>query len=292
MRLLIDRLECGRRFRASELSRRLIFPLFTLALLFAAPAGADESFITLASTTSTEQSGLFNYLLPLFKQATGIDVRVVAVGTGQALMIGARGDADALLVHDRPGEDKFIADGNGVDRRDVMFNDFVLVGPKADPANIRGLKDAKEALRRIADAKAPFASRGDDSGTHRMELRLWQASNVDIAPGAAPWRRETGSGMGPTLNISAGLDAYVLTDRATWANFKNRQNLEILSQGDPILFNPYGSILVNPRVHPHVKFEAAKRWHEWLTSDDGRKAIAAYRINGEQVFFPETSPVY
>ncbi|WOJ91376.1 substrate-binding domain-containing protein [Methylocapsa polymorpha] len=258
--------------------------LFILALFLASPAFADE-FITLASTTSTEQSGLFSYLIPLFKQASGIDVHVVAVGTGQALAIGARGDADALLVHDREGEDNFVADGHGIDRRDVMFNDFVLIGPKSDPADVRGVKNAKEALRKIAEAKAPFASRGDDSGTHRMELRLWKAAGVDVAAAAAPWRRETGSGMGPTLNIAASLDAYVLADRATWANFKNRQSLEILSEGDPVLFNPYGSILVNPKLHPHVKAEPARRWHEWLTSAPGRAAIASYKINGEQVFF-------
>jgi len=264
--------------------RRLKRLLFILALMLASPAFADE-FITLASTTSTEQSGLFSYLIPLFKQASGIDVHVVAVGTGQALAIGARGDADALLVHDREGEDRFVADGHGIDRRDVMFNDFVLIGPKSDPTGVRGLKDANEALRKIAQAKAPFASRGDDSGTHRMELRLWKAAGVDVAAGAAPWRRETGSGMGPTLNLAAGLDAYVLADRATWANFKNRQTLEILSEGDRVLFNPYGSILVNPELHPYVKAAAARRWHEWLTSARGGAAIASYKINGEQVFF-------
>lgn len=262
-------------------SRRV---LFALALLLASPAHANE-FITLASTTSTEQSGLFSHLIPLFERASGVDVHVVAVGTGQALAIGARGDADALLVHDRQGEDKFVADGHGIDRRDVMFNDFVLIGPKADPAGVKGVKDAKEALRKIAEAKAPFASRGDDSGTHRTELRLWKAAGVDVAPGSAPWRRETGSGMGPTLNLAAGLDAYVLADRATWANFKNRGTLEILSEGDPALFNPYGSILVNPKLHPHVKAELARRWHEWLTSALGRAAIASYKISGEQVFF-------
>jgi tungstate transport system substrate-binding protein len=243
-----------------------------------------------ASTTSTEQSGLFGYLLPLFKKDSGVDVRVVAVGTGQALAIGARGDADALLVHDRIGEDKFVADGDGIDRRDVMFNDFVIIGPKSDPAGIRGVKDARSALAKIAAAKAPFVSRGDDSGTNRMELRLWKAANVDVSPAAASqWRRETGSGMGPTLNVASGLDGYVLSDRATWANFKNRQNLEILSEGDKILFNAYGSILVNPALHPSVKAGLAKRWHDWLTSKPGQEAIAAYRINGEQVFFPDAA---
>jgi tungstate transport system substrate-binding protein len=268
--------------------KSLLFPLFALTLCLVSPALAEE-FITLASTTSTEQSGLFSYLLPLFKQASGVDVHVVAVGTGQALAIGARGDADALLVHDRAGEDKFVSDGHGIDRRDVMFNDFVLIGPKSDPAGVKGSKDSREALRKIAVVKAPFVSRGDDSGTHRMERRLWQAAEIDVAPtnGSADWYRETGSGMGPTLNIAASLDAYVLADRATWANFKNPQNLEILSQGDPILFNPYASILVNPALHPNVKTAAAKRWHDWLTSKPGQAAIANYKINGAQVFFPD-----
>jgi tungstate transport system substrate-binding protein len=265
--------------------------LTSLVLALAGPLGAEESTITLASTTSTEQSGLFGHILPLFKKASGIEVKVVAVGTGQALAIGARGDADALLVHDRPGEEKFVAEGHGIDRRDVMFNDFVLIGPKADPARIKGLRDATKALQKIAEAKAPFASRGDDSGTNRMELRLWKAAGIDPREGGS-WYRETGSGMGPTLNIAAGLDAYVLADRATFANFKNRQTLAILSEGDPILFNPYASILVNPKRHPQVKAEAARRWHEWLTSEAGKSAITSYKINGAQVFFvtEETAP--
>lgn len=263
--------------------RFFIFQTILLSLLLVTSAWADES-ITLASTTSTEQSGLFGHILPLFKKASGIEVKVVAVGTGQALAIGAKGDADALLVHDRAGEDKFVAEGHGIDRRDVMFNDFVLIGPASDPAGIRGVEDAEEALRKIAGAKAPFASRGDDSGTNRMELRLWKAAGLDPRAGG-DWYRETGSGMGPTLNLAAGLDAYVLADRATFANFKNRQNLEILSEGDPVLFNPYGSILVNPARHPDVKAEAARRWHDWLTSEVGEAAIASYRINGAQVFF-------
>lgn len=274
--------------------RSIIFQAIAIVLFAAAaigPSQAEEPFITIASTTSTEQSGLFSYLIPLFKKDSGIDVHVVAVGTGQALDIGARGDADALLVHDRQGEDKFVAEGHGIDRRDVMYNDFVLIGPKSDPAKIRGEKDAKEALRKIAAAKAPFASRGDDSGTHRIELRLWKAAGLDVSPGKALWRRETGSGMGPTLNLAAGIDAYVLSDRATWANFKNRQNLEILSDGDPGLLNPYSSILVNPARYPHVKAAAARRWHEWLTSEEGRKAIANFKVNGEQVFFLEKAHV-
>jgi tungstate transport system substrate-binding protein len=265
-------------------TRRFAVVLAAAALLLAGRATGQERFITLASTTSTEQSGLFGFIIPLFRQEAGIDVRVVAVGTGQALAIAGRGDADALLVHDRVGEEKFVADALGVDRRDVMFNDFVIVGPKADPAGIKGLRDAKEAFRRLAEAKAGFASRGDDSGTHRMELRLWRAAGVD--PKRDTSYRELGSGMGATLNTAAGLDAYALTDRATWASFKNRQSLEILADGDPALFNPYGSILVNPARFSHVKSAEARRWHEWLTSDKGRAAIASFRINGEQLFFP------
>ncbi len=248
------------------------------------PARAQERFITLASTTSTEQSGLFGHLLPIFRQATGIEVRVVAIGTGQAIAIGQRGDADALLVHDRPGEDKFVAEGHGLDRRDVMYNDFVIVGPKADPAGIRGLRDAKAAFARIATVRAPFASRGDDSGTHRTERRFWTAAGIELA-GAAGWYRELGSGMGPTLNTAAGLDAYTIADRATWAAFRNRQNLDLLVEGDPALFNPYGSILVNP-AKGRIKEADARAWHEWLTSPAGSSAIAGYRIAGEQLFYP------
>ena len=266
------------------LTRRMIAAMLVGGIVAPVPAAAQERFITLASTTSTEQSGLFGHIVPRFRQDTGVGVRVVAVGTGQALALAARGDADALLVHDRAGEEKLVAEGHGLDRRDVMYNDFVLIGPKADPAGIRGLKDAKEALRRIAAAKAPFASRGDDSGTHRTELRLWRAAGLD--PKGEPSYRELGSGMGPALNTAAGLDAYVLSDRATWAAFKNRQQLEILAEGDPTLFNPYGSILVNPAKGAHIKAADARRWHEWLTSDRGRAAIASFRIDGEQLFFP------
>jgi tungstate transport system substrate-binding protein len=247
-------------------------------------AHAADQFITLSSTTSTQDSGLFDYVLPVFKATTGITVHVVAVGTGHALAIGARGDADALLVHDRPGEDKFVAEGYGIDRRDVMYNDFVIIGPSADPAHIRGLKDARTALTQIAAAEAPFASRGDDSGTNRMELRLWKSAGIQPDPHSG-WYRDLGQGMGPTLNIAAGMSAYTLTDRATWANFKNRQTLEILIEGDPALFNPYGSILVNPAKWPHVNFNDAKIWHEWLTTKPGLNAITSYKINGEEVFF-------
>jgi len=256
-----------------------------LLSIVATAAQADERFITLSSTTSTQDSGLFGYILPIFKVATGLKVHVVAVGTGQALAIGERGDADALLVHDRIGEDKFIADGFGIDRRDVMYNDFVIVGPSADPAGIHGLKDAKKALTQIAAVKAPFASRGDDSGTNRMELRLWKSAGIAPNPHDG-WYRDLGQGMGPTLNIAAAMNAYTLTDRATWANFKNRRSLEILVEGDTVLLNPYGSILVNPAKWPQVKIADAKIWHEWLTTKPGLDAITSYKINGEELFFP------
>src|ERR1700730_5035957 len=256
-----------------------------LSLLASGAAHAQDGFITLSSTTSTEDSGLFGHVIPLFRAASGVDVHVVAVGTGQALAIGMRGDADALLVHDRSGEDKFVAEGYGIDRRDVMYNDFVIVGPKSDPAGIRGLKDDRAAFGRSAAARALFASRGDDSGTNRMELRLWRSAGIEPDKRAI-WYRDLGQGMGPTLNVAAGLDAYTLTDRATWANFKNRQNLEILADGDTALFNPYGSILVNPVKWPHVKAAAARAWHEWLPSQPGLDAITSYRIGGEQLFFP------
>ncbi len=261
------------------------FVALLAAVLAASPAKPAERVITLSSTTSTQDSGLFGDILPIFTAASGITVHVVAVGTGQALAIGARGDADALLVHDRVGEDKFVADGFGIDRRDVMYNDFVIVGPRADPARIRGLKGEREALRRIAAAGAPFASRGDDSGTNRMELRLWKSAGIQPDPHGG-WYRDLGQGMGATLNIAAALNAYTLTDRATWANFKNRQDLEILTEGDPALFNPYGSILVNPAKWPNVKYNDARAWHEWLTSKAGLEAITSYRINGEELFFP------
>jgi tungstate transport system substrate-binding protein len=234
---------------SASVCRRVLLAGFA-AIACASAAHTEERFITLASTTSTEQSGLFDHILPIFHKDSGVTVRVVAVGTGQALAIGARGDADALLVHDRIGEDKFVADGNGIDRRDVMFNDFVLVGPNTDPARVHGLKDAREALKRIASTHATFASRGDDSGTNRLELRLWRAANIDVKTAGAGWYRELGSGMGATLNTSAGLDAYTLTDRATWANFANRKSLESLVESDPALFNPYGSILINPQKIP------------------------------------------
>jgi tungstate transport system substrate-binding protein len=246
---------------------------------------AVKRFITLGSTTSMRDSGLLSHILPLFKAASGIGVHVVAVGTGQAFAMGARGDADALLVHDRIGEDKFVAGGLGVDRRDVMFNDFVIVGPSNDPACIHGLKNARQALLQIARAAAPFASRGDDSGTNRMELRLWKATGITPDPHSG-WYRNVGQGMGATLNSAAATNAYTLTDRATCANFENGQGLEILTEVDPTLFNPYASILVNPAKRPNVKFGDARIWHEWLTTKPGLDAISSYQISGEELFFP------
>jgi tungstate transport system substrate-binding protein len=260
--------------------RRAFFLAFFASL--SVVASAQERTLTLASTTSTEQSGFFAYVLPLFQEETGIRVNVVAVGTGQALKIGERGDADALLVHDPAGEEKFVSAGHGVDRRPVMFNDFIIVGPASDPAGVRESQSAKEAFRKIAAAKSPFVSRGDDSGTHRMELRQWKAAGADAQ---GEWYRETGQGMGPTLNIAAELSAYALTDRATWANFKNRGRLEVSFQHDPALFNPYSSILVNPSKSPNIKADEAKVWHEWITNSPGHKAIESFKIDGEQVFF-------
>ena len=260
---------------------RLVF-LLVLAL----PAYAQQKYITVASTTSTEQSGLFRHLLPIFEQKTGIQVRVVALGTGQALDIGRRGDADVVFVHARPLEEKFVAEGHGVRRYEVMYNDFVLVGPRSDPARIGGGKDAIAAFQRIQQTKAPFVSRGDRSGTHFAELELWKAAGIDIAKQKGPWYRETGSGMGPALNTAAGLNAYILADRGTWLSFKNRGELDILVEGDRRLFNQYGIILVNPAKHPGVKRELGQAFIDWIISSEGQDAIAAYKINGEQLFFP------
>jgi tungstate transport system substrate-binding protein len=248
---------------------------------------AEDRFITLASTTSTEQSGLFDYLIPIFTKETGLAVHVVAVGTGQAIQIGERGDADALLVHDPVAEKKFMDGGFGVDRRAVMHNDFVIIGPTADPAHIKGQPDTLEAFRRIAQAKAPFVSRGDSSGTNAMELRLWKDAGIDPKQGSGSWYREIGQGMGPTLNTAASMEGYTLSDRATWANFKNRQTLTILVERDKRLLNPYSTILVNPSRFPNVKSADAKIWHEWLTSPHGQQVIAGYKIKGEQLFFPD-----
>lgn len=252
-------------------------------------AVAQDRAITVASTTSTEQSGLFGHLLPQFTKETGIDVKVVAVGTGQALDIGRRGDADVVFVHDRPAEDKFMSEGQGVKRFDVMYNDFIIVGPKSDPAHITGGKDVTEALRKIAAAKAPFVSRGDRSGTHQAELRLWKDAGIDVAGGKGDWYREIGQGMGPALNMASSSNAYVLSDRGTWLSFKNRGDLAILTEGDKRLFNQYGVMLVNPDKHPNVKAKDGQAFVDWLISPKGQDAIAAYKVGGEQLFFPNAS---
>ncbi|HEY3073828.1 MAG TPA: substrate-binding domain-containing protein [Burkholderiales bacterium] len=249
-------------------------------------AAAIAGFITVASTTSTEQSGLFRHLLPIFTARTGIEVRVVAVGTGQALDIGRRGDADVVLVHAKPLEEKFLAEGHGVKRYDVMYNDFVLVGPKSDPARVRGTKDVAAAFRAIRAAGAPFVSRGDRSGTHFAELEIWQLAGIDIGRDKGPWYRDTGQGMGPALNTAAAMNAYILADRGTWLSFRNRGELAIAVEGDKRLYNQYGVMLVNPGRHPHVKQEMGQGFVDWLISAEGQKAIADYKINGEQLFFP------
>jgi tungstate transport system substrate-binding protein len=266
-----------------ELMRRL---LLVSLLMLALPAAAQQKFITVASTTSTEQSGLFKHLLPVFEQKTGIQVRVVALGTGQALDMGRRGDADVVFVHAKPLEEKFLAEGFGVQRFDVMYNDFVLVGPKSDPAKVGGTKDIVAGLQRIKAAQAPFVSRGDKSGTHFAELELWKLAAVDIGKDKGPWYRDTGSGMGPTLNTASGMNAYALADRGTWLSFKNRGELVIAVEGDQRLFNQYGVMLVNPARHTHVKKEMGQAFVDWVISSDGQRAIADYKIGGEQLFFP------
>ena len=267
-----------------HLLRRAVLPMLVAA--FALPALAQERSITVASTTSTEQSGLFGDILPIFTRESGIAVRVVALGTGQALDVGRRGDADVVFVHDRAAEERFVAEGFGGPRRHVMFNDFVITGPAADPARIAGLGDTAEALRRIAAARAPFISRGDRSGTHAAELRLWQQAGIDPATGRGQWYREVGQGMGPALNTAAAQGAYILADRGTWLSFRNRQDQRILIEGDTRLFNQYGVMLVNAQRHPHVKEADGQRFIDWLLSAAGQAAIASYRINGEQLFFP------
>jgi tungstate transport system substrate-binding protein len=256
-----------------------------VSLLFCATAHA-QTYITVASTTSTEQSGLFKHLLPIFEKKAGIQVRVVALGTGQALDMGRRGDADVVFVHARPLEEKFLAEGFGIRRYDVMYNDFVLIGPKADPAKVAGGKDAADAFRRIKSAQAPFVSRGDKSGTHFAELEIWKATGIDIGKDKGTWYRDTGQGMGPALNSAAGMNAYILTDRATWLSFKNRADLTIMLEGDKRLFNQYGIILVSPAKHPSVKKVEGQAFIDWMISPEGQNAIADYKISGEQLFFP------
>jgi tungstate transport system substrate-binding protein len=265
------------------MTRRLLATFLLLGVLLASPLHANDRFIVLASTTSTENSGLFSHVIPLFTAATGIQVRVVAVGTGQAFALARNGDADSLLVHDTAGEEQMVSDGFAVERRNVMYNDYVVIGPRADPAGIREARNAAEAFTRISQAEAVFVSRGDDSGTHRAELRVWQQAGV--SPGGR-WYRELGSGMGATLNTAAGMDAYVLADRGTWISFANRRDLEVLFEGDPELFNQYGSVLLNPARHPHLKHELARQWHMWLLSEEGQAAIASYQLDGQPLFFP------
>lgn len=254
-----------------------------LLALAAVGGGWAQAAITMASTTSTEQSGLFAHLLPAFKRLTGIDVKVVAVGTGQAIDTARRGDADVLFVHDRAAEEKFVAEGFAARREPVMYNDFILVGPRGDPARVRG-NDIVAGLKKIAAANAPFISRGDKSGTHAAELRYWQQAGLARHKGGG--YRECGCGMGPALNIGASSGAYVLTDRGTWLSFRNRGDLAVLVEGDRRLFNQYGVMVVSPRKHPHVKAAEAQKFVDWITSPAGQQAIAAYRIGGEQLFFP------
>lgn len=272
--------------RNSWRSRARALAVVLLAAGVAVPAAAGDRFITVASTTSTENSGLFDHILPLFTDQSGIDVRVVAVGTGQALRLARNGDADVLLVHHRPSEEAFVADGFGVERLDVMYNDFIVVGPGADPAKVHRLVDAPEALKRIAAAGTAFLSRGDDSGTHKKERRLWRLAGIDPTAVSGTWYRETGAGMGATLNTAVAMDGHVLTDRGTWLAFRNRGNLRILVEGDKRLFNPYGVILVSPTRHPHVKAADGRNFIDWLISPVGQAAIASFRIGGEAAFIP------
>jgi len=270
------------------LTRRLVLTLVSVAAL-SLPAAAQDKSIVVSSTTSTQDSGLFGYLLPLFKAKTGIDVKVVAQGTGQAIDTGRRGDADVVFVHAKKLEEKFVADGGGVKRNPVMYNDFVLVGPKSDPAGIKGTKDITKALTAIKDKGAPFVSRGDRSGTHVAELNLWKAAGIDIAKDKGLWYREIGQGMGAALNTSSGMGAYTLSDRGTWISFKNKGDLVIEVAGDKRLFNQYGVILVNPAKHPNVKKDLGQQFIDYLISPEGQKAIAGYTIDGQQLFYPNAN---
>ncbi len=265
-------------------TRILLIATATLGLL-TTPAIAQEKSIVVSSTTSTEQSGLFGFILPIFKMKSGIDVKVVSVGTGQALDIGKRGDADVVFVHDKPAEEKFVEEGYSTKRYEVMYNDFVLIGPKSDPAKVGGGKDIQVALQKISATQAPFVSRGDKSGTHAAELRYWKGAGITVAPSSS-WYKETGSGMGPALNTASAMNGYILADRATWLSFKNRGDLVILVQGDPKLFNQYGVMLLNPAKFPHVKKAEGQVFIDWLISKNGQDVIASYQIGGEQLFFP------
>ena len=270
------------------MKKRISNLLFILMLAISAnssPVFAQEKSIVVSSTTSTEQSGLFGFILPIFKMKTGIDVKVVAVGTGQALDIGRRGDADVVFVHDKPAEELFVQEGYSTKRNEVMYNDFVLIGPKSDPAKVGGGKDIQAAFQKIASTQAPFVSRGDKSGTHAAELRYWKGAGITVSP-TQGWYKETGSGMGPALNTASAMNGYILADRATWLSFKNRGDLTILVQGDPKLFNQYGVMLVNPAKFPNVKKAEGQAFIDWLISKNGQDVIASYQIGGEQLFFP------
>lgn len=274
--------------KVSQMKKSLCSLSFVLLLILLSNtpiAVAQDKSIVVSSTTSTEQSGLFSYLLPAFEKKTGIQVKVVAVGTGQALDIGRRGDADVVFVHDKPAEEKFVDEGFSTKRNEVMYNDFVLIGPKSDPAKIDGGKDIQAALLKIASAQAPFISRGDKSGTHAAELRYWKSTGIEVSP-TANWYKETGSGMGPALNTASAMNGYILSDRATWLTFKNRGDLVILVQGDPKLFNQYGVMLVNPAKYPQVKKAEGQAFIDWLITKDGQDTIASYKVGGEQLFFP------
>lgn len=272
---------------AVQQRRRFLFIGTALAALVATSPLADEDrYITVASTTSTQSSGLFEHLLPKFEKETGIKVRVVAVGTGQALAMGRRGDADVLFVHDKVAEEKFVAEGYGVNRKEVMYNDFVIIGPKTNPAKVIGDDDVLAALKKIKAAQASFVSRADKSGTYAAELRYWNAAGIDIATEKGPWYKETGSGMGAALNTASGLNAYLISDRGTWLSFRNRGELTVLVAGDKRLFNQYGIMLVNPAKHAHVKKVYGELFVNWVASPVGQRAIADYKINGEQLFFP------
>jgi tungstate transport system substrate-binding protein len=263
----------------------LLLSLFLVVSIHHSQVFAQEKSIVVSSTTSTEQSGLFGFILPIFKMKTGIDVKVVAVGTGQALDIGRRGDADVVFVHDKPAEEIFIQEGFSTKRNEVMYNDFILIGPKSDPAKVAGGKDIQAALQKISSAQAPFVSRGDKSGTHAAELRYWKGAGISVSPHQS-WYKETGSGMGPALNTASAMNGYILADRGTWLSFKNRGDLTILVQGDPKLFNQYGVMLVNPAKYPSVKKAEGQAFIDWLISKNGQDVIASYQIGGEQLFFP------
>ncbi len=274
-------------------TKSFIQKIFINSLFIASLSAAnadEESFITLSSTTSTDNSGLLDYLIPKFKNETGIDVRVIAVGTGRALQLGERGDADAVLVHHKASEEKFVEKGFGVHRRDVMYNDYVIVGPNHDPASIQDVEHASEAFKLISQYKIPFVSRGDESGTHKKELELWMHASVDAQNHSGNWYREAGAGMGATLNIANGMGAYTLTDRGTWLSFKNREHLTLLFENDPPLFNQYGIILVNPERHKHIKYQEAKQFSDWLTSKKGQQAINDFSLQGQQLFFSNALP--